>query len=303
MLHRFSNGFIFIILALIWGSSFILMRGGLAALTPYQVASLRIITAGLVLLPYAIKAYTIIPLSRIPLVLLSGTLGNLLPAYLFCIAEESIGSALAGVLNSLTPIFTLIIAFVFFASRTPFGKILGIIIAFSGTVLLFFNQPDASQSANAYPVLLIMLATLMYGTNVNLVSRYLADIPSLSVASVALVLNAVPALIIFGFSGFESISFKSREVWFSIGCAAVLGIIGTALATLLFYRLIQQAGIVFSSMVTYAIPIVAIFWGIYFDEEIGIGEMLSMMVILLGVYLANRKHNSAHFRKKVILKR
>lgn len=288
MFSRFFNWILFIVLSIIWGSSFILMKGGLSSLSPYQVASLRIVTAGLVLAPYGIKAFLVIPPSRVFLVFLSGTLGSLVPAYLFCFAELKLDSALAGVLNSLTPIFTLIIAFTFFSKRTPFEKIVGIIIAFCGTVLLYFSQPILAREANMIPVLLIILATVMYGTNVNLVSRYLSEYPSLSVASMALLLNAIPAMVVLAFSGIHQKTFNP-DLMISIGCSLILGIVGTAVATILFYRLIKQAGIVFSSMVTYAIPAVAIFWGLLFGEQVGMGEFFSLAVILWGVYLTNRR--------------
>jgi len=288
LVSRSANWLVFFLLSFIWGSSFILMKGGLSALTAAQVASLRIITAGLVLLPYGIKAFSVIRGRRIFIVFLSGTLGNLLPAYLFCLAEENLDSALAGVLNSLTPVFTLLIAFVFFRKKTAANKVLGIVIAFSGTLLLYYHQPAYNGSAvQALPVLMILMATLMYGTNVNLVASYLADVPSLPLAGMALMLNSIPAFIVLCFSGVSTISFQSREVWFSAGCATILGVAGTAFATILFYRLIQRSGIVFSSMVTYAIPVVAIFWGISFGEKFGKWELLSLGVILFGVFMAN----------------
>lgn len=301
LFSRLFNWLLFIILSIIWGSSFILMKGGLIALSPYQVASFRIITAGLLLLPYGIRAFKVIPPSRILLVFLSGTFGSLLPAYLFCLAEENMDSGLAGVLNSLTPVFTLVIAFFVFAKKTALVKIAGIVIAFSGVVFLYFSQPVSVQSSNTIPVLFIIMATILYGTNVNLVSRYLADFPSLYVAGMALMLNAIPALMVLNFTNIRGMEWK-HELLISTGCTLMLGIVGTALATVLFYRLIQRAGIVFSSMVTYAIPLVAILWGVYFGEKIGVGEVLSMGVILLGVFLANGKIPEK-FRKSVIYKK
>lgn len=288
MQPRALNWLIFVILSLIWGSSFILMKHGLEELNAFQVASIRIISAGIVLLPYSIKAFKIIPLKKLPLIALSGMLGNLLPAYLFCMAEEQIDSGLAGVLNALTPIFTIIIAFLVFKSRTPAIKVLGIIIAFGGSLLLFLSQPNFKQEPHTVSVLLVVLATIMYGSNVNLVSRYLSAYSSPQLVGVALFINAIPAVIVLIFSGFFKMKLSEGFMYSGLS-SVVLGVFGTALASILFYRLIQRAGIVFSSMVTYAMPFVALAWGYLYGEKIGLFQAISMLVILIGVYLANWK--------------
>lgn len=278
----------FIALSFIWGSSFILMKEGMLHLTAYQVASLRIISSGLVLLPIAYKSYKQIPRNKIFITFMSGTLGSLLPAYLFCIAEERIDSALAGVLNSLTPIFVIIVGALFFQSKTSLNKILGIFIAFTGSFLLFLSQENFSTNSNALDVMLIVIATVMYGTNINLVRRHLHDIPSIQIASLALCLNAIPALIVLFFTGYFRQDLLSPGILASTGYSFILGICGTAIASVMFYMLIKRAGAVFSSMVTYAIPIVAIMWGIIYGEQIGWKQVGSLLVILSGVWVANR---------------
>ena len=287
--HKLINWLIFIALSFIWGSSFILMKEGLVALTAYQVASLRIIFSGLVLLPVAIRSFGKIPANKIFVTFMSGTLGSLLPAYLFCIAEEEIDSALAGVLNSLTPIFVIIIGALFFKARTPTNKVIGIIIAFSGSVLLFFSQPNFSEKSNFFYILLVVIATIMYGLNVNMVHRYLNHIPSIQIASLALGLNAIPALVVLYFTGYFDLDLSNKAVLSSTGFSALLGIGGTAIASIIFYILIKRAGAVFSSMVTYGIPVVAIMWGIIYGEQVGWKQVLSLAVILGGVYVANLK--------------
>lgn len=284
---KWLNWILFISLALIWGSSFILMKEGLIALTAIQVASLRMISSGLVLLPLFIRAFKNIPASKLGIVFLSGSLGSLLPAYLFCIAEQSVDSALAGTLNSLTPIFVIIAGALFFSVKTTFEKITGIAIAFSGTVLLFFSQPAFNAAGNLSGVLMIVLATMMYGLNVNLVQRYLVNIPSVQVVSVALVLNAIPALLVLLFSGYFN-QVPTHTFLLSSGFSLLLGIVGTALASVLFYTLIKRAGAVFSSMVTYLIPIVANIWGIIYGEQIGWMQGLSLLIVLTGVFIASR---------------
>ena len=281
--------FLFIGLSFIWGSSFILMKEGLEGLNAFQVASLRIVASGLVLLPLAIKSIKLIPANKLLPVFLSGTLGSLLPAYLFCIAEQGIDSSMAGALNSLTPVFVIITGALFFNNKASKQKVIGVFVAFSGCVLLFFSQPNVMLNSNLFLISLIILATIFYGLNVNLVFKYLKEIPSLQIVSVALCLNAIPALLCLYFFGYFSLDFTSREVLVASGFSVLLGALGTSIANILFYVLIKKAGAVFSSMVTYGIPFVAIFWGVIYHEKTGLMQVLSLCVILVGVYIANRR--------------
>ena len=289
MNNKFLNWLLFISLSFIWGSSFILMKEGLVHLSAYQVASIRIISAGLVLMPVAIANFRNIPRDKILIVFMSGFLGSLLPAYLFCLAEQGIDSALAGTLNSLTPIFVIIAGALFFATTATANKITGIVIAFFGSLLLFFFQPSFGQHNNLLYILYIVLATALYGYNVNMVHKHLKHIPSIRIAAVAMGLNAIPAFIILFLTGFFSENLFDKGLLISTGYSVILGVFGTALATILFYILLKRAGSVFASMVTYGIPIVAIFWGIIYNEEVGWKQLLGMAVILSGVWIANRK--------------
>ena len=264
------------------------MKEGLVALTAFQVASLRIISSGLVLLPVAIRHFGSVPSNKLGLIFLSGVLGSLLPAYLFCIAEVHIDSALAGTLNALTPVFVIITGALFFRNKTAIYKIIGITVSLTGSVLLFFAQPGFRENSNITDVLLVVIATIMYGINVNMVGKFLRDIPSLHIASVALSLSAVPAIIVLWFTGYFKEDIFSRPMLIATGFTFILGIMGTALASVLFYMLIKRAGIVFSSMVTYAIPLVAVLWGIFYGEEVGWKQVVCLIIILSGVYIANR---------------
>jgi len=222
---------------------------------------------------------------------MSGVLGSLLPAYLFCLAESSNGidSALAGTLNSLTPIFVIITGALFFQSSTTANKIFGILISFTGSILLLLSKGHMQESQNLVYVSFVVLATIFYGFNVNMVHKHLHHIGSLQIAAVALTLNAIPALIVLAYTGYFNLDFTDKDVLWSTAAASILGIFGTAVASIIFYMLVKRAGAVFASMVTYGIPVIAIVWGIIYHEEVGWKQVACLGVILFGVYFANRK--------------
>lgn len=287
MENKGMNWVLFILLSLIWGSSFILMKAGMNGLSSVQVASLRIVSAGMVLLPLAIRNIKKVPLNLYPAVFLSGTLGSLLPAYLFCIAEEVVDSSLAGMLNALTPIFVILTGLAFFHTQTNARKVLGVCIAFLGCVIIFMGNATLMENGHWSYVALIFFATISYGFNVNLVHRYLKDIPSLRIVSLAMALNALPALLVLIFSHYFQQGLTGTIVLKATGFSMLLGIVGTSLANYLFYVLIKRAGTIFSSMVTYGIPFVAMLWGLVFKEQLTPIKIAGLMVILMGVYLAN----------------
>lgn len=289
MNNKLINWLLFIALSFIWGSSFILIKVGLEHLTPYQVASIRIISSGIVLLPVALTSFKKIPKDKIFIVFMSGVIGSLIPAYLFCLAEVGIDSALAGTLNALTPIFVIIFGALFFNAKTTSNKIWGITIAFTGSLLLFFSQTNFSENSNLSYILFVVLATSLYGINVNMVHKHLSQVGSLNIAAVALSLSAIPALIVLFFTGYFKLNYLDRGILLSTGYASLLGVFGTAISTVLFYILLKRAGAVFASMVTYGIPVIAIGWGIIYGEDIGWKQLISMLVILCGVWVANRK--------------
>lgn len=265
-----------------------MMKEGLLHLNAYQVAALRIVSAGLVLLPWTIKYIRHVPRNKIGVIFLSGVLGSLLPAFLFCVAEEGIDSALAGTLNSLTPIFVIITGALFFSSRTAANKILGIFIALTGSMLLLFSKGHMRESQNLLYISFVVLATICYGFNVNMVYRHMKEIGSLQIAAIALSLNAIPALVVLYFTGYFNLPLAHSEILYSTSHAALLGIFGSAIASIIFYVLVKRAGAVFSSMVTYGIPMIANIWGIIYGEEVGWKQFACLLLILTGVYVANR---------------
>jgi len=280
---------VFALLAIVWGSSFILMKEGLKAFNPYQVASLRMLFAGIILLPFAYKAIKRIPKNKLGLVIFSGILGNFIPAYLFCIAETQIDSSLAGILNSLTPMFTIIVGVLFFKVQTSMVKVLGMIIGFIGLSILLGAGKDVSFHNLSFASLVI-LATLLYGINVNILSRYMQQLGSLNVASIAFAFLMIPSICVLYFTGYFNTDFGSPIVLRALAATSVLGIIGTSMATILFYYLVKQAGMLFGSMVTYGIPVVAVAWGIWDGESLNLIQIGCLGLILFGVYIVNRGH-------------
>ena len=274
------------LLSVIWGSSFLLMKLGLERLSAYEVAAIRIVSSGLVLLPVAIKCFRLIPGKKLFYTFMSGVLGSLIPAFLFCKAEEGLDSALAGTLNALTPIFVIIIGAVFFKAQTSFHKVLGIIIAFSGSILLLLSQ-GIHGSQNYFYIAYIIIATICYGINVNMVSKSLTGIGSLQIAAVALTTVAIPALLVLIGVSFFNHSFNDTKLLAAIGYSSLLGIAGTAIASILFYQLMKSAGPVFASMVTYGIPLIAIMWGVVYGESVGWKQIVCLAIILTGVFVAN----------------
>jgi drug/metabolite transporter (DMT)-like permease len=280
---------IFILLSLIWGSAFIIMKKSAEDLNGWQIASIRIFAAGLVFLPFALFHARSVPLRKYPFIILTGLLGNLFPAYLFAIAiENKVNSSLAGILNSLTPLFVIIIGILFFRSKIEGRKIAGVLIGFMGLLILSLSKGGVSMDNFGY-LLLILLATFFYGINVNIVSHYLKDVDPIKMATLSLAFMCVPA-------GFElwrhdvpsMIRYDEAARW-SVIAIALLGVVGSAIATAFFYILIKRAGGLFASLVTYAIPVVAIFWGMLAGEIVTLVQVACLTLILGGVYLANKK--------------
>jgi drug/metabolite transporter (DMT)-like permease len=260
------------------------LQGGLTAA---QIASFRIFIAGLVFLPFAVLHISKIPRKKMGLVLLAGLFGNLLPAYCFVITINKIDSSLASILNSLTPICVAAIAISFFKDKIKNQKIIGIVTGFAGLCLLTLYQNTISLDNLGY-ALLAVAATLMYGINVNLVGHYMKDIKPIHLSTVSLSLMAIPSAFVLWQQDFFQLDFRNADIQKAIFNAGILGIGPSAFATVIFYMLVQRAGGLFASLVTYAIPLVALFWGLKDGEKITFVEIISLCIILFGVYLANR---------------
>ncbi len=286
--EKIINWIIFIVLSVIWGSSFILMKECSKQLNGWQIGSIRIFSAGLIFLPFAVFHIRDIPRNKIPFVILSGFLGNFFPAFLFAIAiEKKVESSLAGILNSLTPLFVIVIAILLFKAKIESKKIMGVLIGFAGLLILNFSAGGMTLNNFGF-ILLILLATIFYGLNVNIVTYYLKEVDPLKIATVSLAILCLIAGIIVWQQQVFSIAKYDEGARLSMVYAALLGIVGSAFATALFYILIKRAGGLFASLVTYGIPVVAIFWGFIVHEHVSLLQIGCLALILFGVYLANR---------------
>ncbi|ATL46920.1 hypothetical protein COR50_06845 [Chitinophaga caeni] len=287
MSQRLINYLVFLLLSLTWGSSFILMKIGLKSYSSTQVASIRLIAAGITLLPFFIIYIKKTPTAKIPIIILSGLLGNGFPAFLFCLAETRIDSSLAGILNSLTPLFALITGILIFHAPLVKQQLWGICIGLVGVVGLFAVKGISSNNDWHYG-LLVVAATICYGLNISLVHHYLKGFSSLQLGSISLFFMAIFSIPVLASSDIVERFQEAPNAWSSLGASALLGIMGTGVASVLFYQLIQRAGGMMASMVTYALPVVAIGWGALAGEIVSPGQILCMLIILAGVYLANR---------------
>ena len=274
---QFINWLLFLILCLIWGSSFMLMKWGMydanqqPVLSPYDVAALRMLSSGLVMLPFLPAALRKMPEGSWKAVLLSGWLGSFFPAFLFTIAETKIDGALAGSLNALTPLFVIITGALFFQVKTNRQKLMGVLVGFAGCMLLTYANTSRSLGYVAYTGF-VLLATLFYGINVNMVQQKLRNVGSLHIAAVAFSGLIPPALIILFFTGYFHLPLTEEKYLLGTSASAVLGVLGTAIASILFYMLVKRAGGLFASLVTYGVPFVAIGWGLYVPTVPSVGS-------------------------------
>ncbi len=286
-MKNIMNWGLFILLTLIWGSSFILIKEGLVKLTAYQVAAMRIFSSGVVLLPICLRQFRHIPKGKVKYIVSSAAIGSFIPAFLFCIAEEHINSSLAGIVNALSPLFAILIGVLFFQMKTTPQKIGAVLIGFVGLCLLFIQKDGFKLDDQIGYSLLVVLATIGYGWNGNILAHHLGSVGSVNIAAIAFPILAIPALVILIFTGYFETSWTDAAFLKASFASVILGVIGTAIAQILFYMLLKRTNVLFASLVTYTIPFVAIFWGVWYGETITMMQIACLVLILSGVYFAN----------------
>lgn len=281
------------VLALIWGSSFILIKRGLEVFSPGEVGAYRIVAAATFLLPLSLPRIKFLTSEQAQNLILIGLLGSFIPAFLFPTAQTRLSSSLTGVLNALTPLFVVIIGALFFRSKITRRNVLGLVIAFIGVLILITLKEgsglDSFTGINGY-AFFVILACICYGFNLHLIKSRFDSLKSIEITAISL-LMVLPLALVYLMAGTD-FSYKlvtHDGALRALGFVTLLGVMGTAIALILFNIMVKTASPIFASSVTYLIPVVAIFWGVLDGEVLLFGHYLGIAAVILGVWVGNRK--------------
>ncbi len=277
-------------LSLIWGTSFILIKQGLKAFSPDIVGALRVTAAALFLFPLAIPRIKELKPGDPFRLLVSGLMGIFFPAFLFAFAQTKLNSSLTGILNTLSPLWTMILGALFFTQRFRGYAVLGIILSFVGAIMLALSRSGGTITGFNVYALLIVVACAFYGANLNWVKFKIHDLGSITITSISILfVGPLAATYLFFFTDFIYTLTHQPGAWKAFGFIVLLAFMGTAVAGLLFNKLLRVSSPLFASSVTYIMPIVAVMWGVIDGEQLLPGHFIGMAAILVGVYLANKK--------------
>ena len=294
---------IFIILAIIWGSSFILMKRGLEAFSFEQVAALRLTIAFACMLPIGWKYLRTIKKQNLIYMFIVGVFGNGFPAFLFTLAETEVSSSIVGVLNATVPIFTLILGVIFFHSKIKSSQIVGVTVGLIGAIWLMFPNGFIIEGAvNFKYASLVLIATFCYAISANTIKRFLQDVPSVKVTTIGLGFAGIPSSIYLFSTDFTTRIAEHPLGWSSFGYTFLLAFFGTSIGVVLFNELIKKSSAIFASSVTYAIPAIAILWGVLDNEDLLFQQILAVIIIVLGVYLVNKSQKKVKIVQQNIAK-
>lgn len=284
----------FIALAMIWGSSFILMKRGLQSFTYTQVGTMRVSIAALFMTVVGFRHFKHFRKKDLVALAIVGFLGNAIPYVLFPLAVNHLDSGVVGIINSLVPLFTVLIGGWFFGQKATGTQWQGVAVGLIGAAVLIL--PVKSMLNGAFQIegelgygLFGVLATLMYGTSVNTLKMKLPHLKAVTVTTLSLATAAPFTIGVSLASGVSDVLAQDPDAWTNLGYVAVLGVVGSGVAVILFNRLIQMTTALFSSSVTYAIPVVAILWGIWDGEQILWNHLLGLGIIVTGIYLVNKR--------------
>ena len=286
---KLNKWFYLIALSLIWGSSFILIKKALVGLEASQLGSLRIIFSSIFI--FLIASRNIFSIKKIEWkwITISAFLGSFFPAFLFAFAEKEIDSSVASIINSIVPLNTLILGMIIFKIESTKRQIIGVLVGFFGTYLLISSGLKLNPDQNYNYAGLVILCSFLYALNVNIIKKYLQHLSALTITVGHFTAIILPAVLVFLFSDFEFSSLEKDEVKTSIFYVFILALFGTALAKIIFNKLIKISSPVFASSVTYSMLIVSIFWGIVDGEKFSIYQLIATLIIVFGVILTNKK--------------
>ena len=286
---KLNKWFYLISLSLIWGSSFILIKKALVGLEADQLGSLRIIFSSIIIILIAWKRLSKITRLEWKWISISAFLGSFFPAFLFAFAEKEIDSAVASIINSIVPLNTVVIGMVLFNIRSTKRQIIGVLIGLAGTYMLIMSGIKLNPDQNYLYSGFVILCSFLYALNVNIIKKYLQHLSALTITVGHFAVIIIPAVIVFCFSDFDVNSLRNQETIDSIIYVLILAVFGTALAKILFNKLIKISSPVFASSVTYSMLIVSIFWGLVDGEKFSIYQLIATIIIILGVLLTNKK--------------
>ncbi len=276
------------LLSLVWGSSFILIKRALLGLSPIQLGGLRITFAASFLLIIGFNSLKEIQSKDWKWIFLAGFLSSFFPPFLFALAQTEIDSSIASIFNALTPLNTTIVGALFFGILITKKQILGVMVGLLGTIVLIIAGAKFSVNQDYRYAVFIVLSSLGYAGNINIIKKYLSHLSPLTVTTASFGVVIIPALVLVWDSGFFTVVGENAEMQVAVVYVIVLAILGTALANMYFNKLIKVASPVFAASVTYTAPLVAVVWGVWDDENLGVYQLLGGMVVLIGVYLVNR---------------
>lgn len=284
-----NRWFLLIVLALTWGSSFILIKKSLIVFTPFQIGAFRVAVSGLIMAKIGFPAIRKMTRTTLFWVAVTGFFGNFVPMYLFPIAQTRVSSSLAGILDSLVPVFVLVLGFFLFGIKSKWIQVLGAVIGFSGAALLMFFSEASTEESNLGYALLVVLATACYALAGLIIKERLQHVPSLQLSGAVFSVWMIPSIFILIFSGFFSDFETTGQTYESLGYLTILTVMGTTIAIILYYKLIQNTTPVFASTVTYLLPLVAVIWGLLDGERFSLWYLIGGLLILWGIYLIREK--------------
>lgn len=279
------------LLSLIWGSSYILIKRGLVGLSPIELGSARIVISTVFLLVLGFNSLSGLSRYHWKWLIITGFLGTFFPSFFFAFAQLHIDSSVAAILNSLTPIFTVLVGITLFATRMLARQYFGVVLGFVGSLGLVWGGAQINPNQPIGYVLLIISASMCYAINIHFLKHKLSAVSPMAMTLGNFIAILPTALIMLFFSDFFSFQkLQNPEVITSLGYVATLAFFGTAIAKVMFNRFVKMASTVFVSSVTYTLPIIALFWGTLDGEKISSYQLLSTVVILVGVSLAHKKN-------------
>lgn len=282
-----------ILLTIIWGSSFILIKKSLEHYGPFQVGALRVLIAGILLAPVAMLNIRKFPRKRLKWLIVAAVAGNFIPMFLFPLAETEVSSSIAGIVNSMMPIFVILIGALFWKFKTTGRQMIGVAISFSGACLLMLSGAEG-DSLKIVPILWLLLATLLYAVSVTTVKSKLSDVPAkILSAFVFFFILFLPSLVTLAFTGFFNDFEGTKGEFIGLGYVSLLSIFGTGLAMMLNYRLLSISTPLFASTVTLLMPIVAVIWGVLDGESLTGLQFAGGLIIIGGLLFLRAKSSKA----------